>query len=528
MYGNVPPLKYDWKAFTYTDGSYKADNGTVGAGVYDPQTETKVRLDLKELSNAGINMAELAAIHQAVQQGAAYIATDSKVSIHQIVKQMHYPQAHAFHPLRGQLQRIVECIAASPHPITLVKVKSHVGIVGNEVADELAVAAQAGTQLQEDETTVEYEPGDDGRKALYWPVHVTKKIVTARNGTTSERTVRKAVKNTITHVQQISKDTCKLGMAKKDTQYYNYWMQTEDTRDPCSYHMMHSGKITQAERSTALKYRTGTMYSAKMRYRMGKADSSRCLLCDEEDGGHHTAAGCSKLSKLYTYRHNIVGKAVAKAVLQGGRGAELIVMDLGNDDGEAGQEDHMTAQNMREVTAKRIPEEVLPRNMPQSAKTACTHGSRPDMFLFRPSTRTQPAKYTVVEIKLCRDTDTAGQGGRATSQHVALTTALKLADPSAQLEYLAILMGVSGSFYTDWTLQPLEALGVSGRHLRNLKYKLHCIAVQQLRWIYCHKQNQERALLGTHSPTNISSSHKRRRNQEQHRPTYRLHKRHKS
>jgi ribonuclease HI len=529
MYEGAPPLRHDWKSFTYTDGSFREDTHMVGAGVYDPQTELKVRLNLEDLSSPSINTAELAAIHYAIQHGATCIATDSKVSIHQIVKQMHYPQAHKFHPLRGQLQRITECIAASPCPIRLVKVKSHVGIVGNEIADELAVAAQADTQLQEDETTAEYQSGDDGRRSLYWPAHVTKKVVTARNGTTSERTVRKAVKNTISHVQRISKETCKLGMAKLDTQYYTFWNQSEDMRDPCSYHMMHSGKISQAERSTALKYRTGTMYSAKMRYRMRKADSDRCLLCGEEDGGHHTAAGCSKLLKLYTYRHNMAGKAMARAVLQGGRGAELIVMDMGSLNEEAAPEEHMTTHLMQEVAAKRIPETVLPRNMPQSAKSACMHGSRPDMLLFKPRTRTDPAKYTVVEIKYCRDTDTAGQGERATSQHATLVDAIKQADPTAQVEYLAILLGVSGSIYTDWTLQPLQTLGVSGRHLRKLKYKLHCIAVQQLRWIYCHKQNQERALAGNPCGTKLPGSKKRRRNEgNQRSSTTRSCKRHKS
>jgi hypothetical protein len=266
------------------------------------------------------------------------------------------------------------------------------------------------------------------------------------------------------------------------------------------------------------------MYSAKMRYRMRKADSDRCLLCGEEDGGHHTAAGCSKLSKLYTYRHNMAGKAMAKAVLQGGRGAELIVMDLGNTREDDAHDEHMMSHLVEEVTAKRIPETVLPRNMPQSVKRACTHGSRPDMLLFRPRSRTDPAKYTVVEIKYCRDTDTAGQGERATSQHAALVEAIKQADSTAQVEYLAILLGVSGSIYTDWTLQPLQTLGVSGRHLRNLKYKLHCIAVQQLRWIYCNKQNQERAVSGNPCVTNHPGSRKRSRNQETHHKPCKRHK----
>lgn len=189
----------------------------------------------------------------------------------------------------------------------------------------------------------------------------------------------------------------------------------------------------------------------------------------------------------------------------------------------------MTAHDVQDVTAKRIPEEVLPNNMPHAAKRVCINGSRPDMILFRPRDRTIPAKYTVVEVKYCRDTDTASQGERAASQHAALASAIRRADRTAHVEYLTVLLGVSGSIYTDCTLQPLQALGVSGRHLRKLKFKLHCIAVQQLRWIYCHKQKQERALSGTPCFTGTSGSKKRPRNQEHRGPAaYKSRKRHKS
>ena len=184
-------------------------------------------------------------------------------------------------------------------------------------------------------------------------------------------------------------------------------------------------------------------------------------------------------------------------------------MDLGNTEGDATHEAHITAHMLQEVTAKRIPAEALPDNMPQSVKRACTHGTRPDMLLFKPRSRSDPAQYTVVEIKFCRDTDTAGQAQRAASQHTELVDAIKQADQSARVEYLVILVGVSGSIYTDWTLQPLQSLGVSGRHLRNLQFKLHCIAVQQLRWIYCHKQTQERAITG--APPYIASQHRKKR-----------------
>jgi len=69
-YPVLPPLKYDWRAITYTDGSLRdtKDGKIIGAAVYCPDIDTKTKLLLTDLPNKTINVAELAAIHHAMER----------------------------------------------------------------------------------------------------------------------------------------------------------------------------------------------------------------------------------------------------------------------------------------------------------------------------------------------------------------------------------------------------------------------------------------------------------------------------
>ena len=171
-----------------------------------------------------------------------------------------------------------------------------------------------------------------------------------------------------THCHQKSR----FGMANRATCYFEAFKRIEERLDlPASNEYMTSGKIKYAERKTALRYRYGTMWTRKMAYRCGHAPSSKCLLCGDEDGGHHTASGCPALKRMYINRHNKVGRLITTRVLRGRKGAFVIQMDLGSTENCA--EDGIMAHQSRN-----IPWELLPRGLKEAVQlVACKHKAPP-------------------------------------------------------------------------------------------------------------------------------------------------------
>ncbi len=99
----------DWKSWTFTDGSCHIQEGGQGieAGVYHPST---VNSSLVEPYDAGITnsigRAELAATAAAIAHGYNHSATDSLTSLHQISKQLLYPEKHRHH-VQGDVLEIL-------------------------------------------------------------------------------------------------------------------------------------------------------------------------------------------------------------------------------------------------------------------------------------------------------------------------------------------------------------------------------------------------------------------------------------
>jgi ribonuclease HI len=106
---------------------------------YHPSTN---RTHFVEPNGAGITnticRAELAAIAAAITHNYMHIATDSLTSLHQIRKQLLYPEKHRYHVQGDILQNISTLISNTHSTIFLYKVKSHAGIAGNECADVIA------------------------------------------------------------------------------------------------------------------------------------------------------------------------------------------------------------------------------------------------------------------------------------------------------------------------------------------------------------------------------------------------------
>eukprot|EP00775_Hariotina_reticulata_P006532 gene6532-biopygen8330 len=208
VHGNPPGLRHDWRQFAYTDGSVISGKGNgeereasgpgIGAAVHIPANAQAAREamtvaisceyrdddELKTVVNT-INRAELAAIKIALEvapqellgalpadagrkepasgregqpsfntitnNGTTHssssvlnIATDSLASMYQIWKWITRPQDLREHRHASILHDICRIAEASPVPIHIWKVKSHIGIVGNEKADRAAVKVATG------------------------------------------------------------------------------------------------------------------------------------------------------------------------------------------------------------------------------------------------------------------------------------------------------------------------------------------------------------------------------------------------
>ena len=285
-------------------------------------------------------------------------------------------------------------------------------------------------------------------------------------------------------LKRICHEKFRLGKANRNTIYFEAWTRASgDRNDKDSNHFLTSNKVKFGIKKTVMKYRSGTLYNRKRAFWFKQADNSRCTLCGNEDGCHHTAAGCPALTQLYTHRHNTIGRILLRAISRGRKGAFVIQMDLGSD--THCRDDHLVP------LPHRIPPEALPESLPPDVKDAIRKHSIPDAFLYKPATATERAEYWIVEIKFCRDTDRAGKLKQAREQHRGLYETLCAARTGARIHYMPLIMGVGGSIYNG-TVHQLTKLGVNGRDLKNTVRTVHMKTTEMLHWIYTTKLKKER------------------------------------
>ena len=155
-----------------------------------------------------------------------------------------------------------------------------------------------------------------------------------------------------TDLKKVSHKRCRLGNANRKTIYFEAWAKASADRDEkASNRFLTDACLKHGVHKTVLKYRSGTLYNRKRAYWFKRADNSNCLLCGHEDGCHHTASGCTMLSRLYTHRHNTIGRLILKAILSILRGRKGVIRTAVT---KAWCHDHTASQRRPFLTACRL------------------------------------------------------------------------------------------------------------------------------------------------------------------------------
>jgi len=331
---SVPPLLHDWKSFVYTDGSLLGGKQTkgpgIGAAVYVPGHEP-IPIDCAwGVEGADpthcntISRAEMAAIHVAITtqwevghrpDGSLHIATDSLGSMYGVARAITRPQDLREHRHATLLMAIANAIRDAPGPVHLWKVPSHCGIVGNEKADEIAVAVARGKA----EAVQEYETPSNNRASWHWPHRPSSK----EDRLGCPTTVHHPIADLNDALRQVAHERNKLGTAKKDGVYASSWNKADPLIHHASSHLfMTSPEVTNKARKTVLQYRWGLLPTARWMKKIGKCSHGLCPLCGQEDGGHHAVSACPRMSPAITNRHNDAGTEILEAISKGSKASD--------------------------------------------------------------------------------------------------------------------------------------------------------------------------------------------------------------
>jgi ribonuclease HI len=494
------PLKYKWRDFAYTDGSaidtstakksnLKETAPLIGAAVFahadakGTHADTTLKLCInpkvaKDPYDDTINRAELIAVKHAIQLGYTHIATDSLTTLYQVRKMNRSPQSMQEHRHLQLHRELSQSIQQANECIHIYKVKSHIGIIGNELADELATSVARGTQITHN-IIIDRSPSNP-RRAEYWP-YDPRSPGNAGGEVLPPRPIADMDSTLKTHCHEMHK----LGTAKTDTIYYSAASAISAKVDlPASNKFMSMVTIRPKEATNILKLRTGNLYTNKLAYRYGHTTSPRCPLCKQKDGGYHLASGCPTLRDMYTDRHNAAGLLILKAIRSGMHGNTVVQADVGS-------HDKQTREGLPPLP-REIPHSIMPNTVSEEIMTQINDpDSRPDITLYSTDSTdgTTRRKITLVEIKYCVDTKPEDQHAAAQAQHATLMTALEAA-PNTCAELITILLGTAGYIYLE-THDQLQQLGIQGRALKSLITNLHVQAVKSLTSIVGTRRHAE-------------------------------------
>ncbi|KAI8463723.1 MAG: hypothetical protein J3K34DRAFT_494341 [Monoraphidium minutum] len=461
-----PPLRLDWERIVYTDGSFipldQRPEGAPGIGAAcfvpgrDGCPDVAVAIDPRELGGAEntIYRAKQVAVGVALQAGALVIASDSAGVLSLLRRGVFAPQdIGGEHRHARMAAALAEWATRAGVPVTLCKVKSHSGVVGNERADRIATRVAKG--LDPDNVAslqaagslpaaLSVNPPSNDRHRMMWL-----SVVDAERDGAAEGPARvmRSLPNAREALQGHLRRVLGMGLCATDTVYYKLWRGAiaRDLHGNSCLVNVDPSLVTFAEGRTMMRLRTGTQWTAKQAVRCGRARSDACGLCGQPDGGTHAAMACPATKKQRIARHNAAGRLVLRALAGGRLGAGLCMADVGRVDSE---EDVAEDDVGLRLALKRLLPEYL---APPAARRL-----RPYIALLQPGPG--GTVVHVVELKYCMDSGMGEVLTAAATQHAALLAHIdSLRGHSARLH--VVPLGATGGVPRSLGAT-LEQLGV--------------------------------------------------------------------
>jgi len=175
-------------------------------------------------------------------------------------------------------------IYASPKPICFYKVKAHSGIAGNECADAIA----KHSALHDEGHDMHFQPpAPDGNAYthLYWLATKDTDENPSGRGVTTPRLRALRLRG-----QAENRKSHRLGSAKTDTGYYNYWKDLRPlVNKQATNAFWNNSNLKFHEKRNVMRYRTGTNFN---HYRYGFSPNANCPICPCTDSALHILSGC--------------------------------------------------------------------------------------------------------------------------------------------------------------------------------------------------------------------------------------------
>ena len=455
----------------------------IGAGIYipnNPPSQQRVTVDCAVQSGPvnTISRAELAGIWGALQKGQCTIASDSAVSLAQIRRCLLAPMAGGMRYCKHRemigrtIEVMREMLDASPEiKIRLFKVKAHGGTIGNEIADQVAKKAALGDDSSD--LTVSVAP-----KASYtndiWP-HIT---ISEAGKPARKESLDNLGQSLHAHMHKRHR----MGKSNVQSIYYQSWQKIIPKTDTgISNRFINHPAINFGARRITLEWRQGTLWSNKAAHRCGMSNTPLCPLCGQLDGGGHISGGCQHpaMNRMYTARHNSTGRTLLKAISKGNMGADLVMADLGS-------ADKCEQDGAPILTQRRVPASLLSHL--KNTKPSELPKSQPDAIIVLKGKNEEKDKVILIEFKYCRDTQPQDQLKHCTTQHDDLIQALR---GVYTVKLIPILIGHSGTIFTEHTLSSLKQLGITSVHANKCALKMHLDAVQHLHSIVKTRRHLE-------------------------------------
>jgi len=408
--------------------------------------------------------------------------------MYQIKKAVYKPQDIQEHRHVSLLQDIANTIQQNGRTIHIYKVKSHIGIIGNERADSYATSvASASAALTPYDLTV--TDCSNNRNQEQWIYALPRALPMP---SINSQTLPTHAAKPLPDINKSLKSRChhlhRLGLANKTTTYFSAAASISPLTLPVSHSFMTSTIVSGREVTNALKLRSGNLYTQKLAKRYNLSPTSKCPLCNEEDGGYHVASGCSALTDMYIARHHAAGTYILKAIRAGELGATVIQSDIGSKNKHSKEGLPALPRN---IPLNKLPERL--QDVLTQAKTSQETTSIPDITLLDKVIKRgfEWHRLTLVEIKYCNDTNPAAQRERAQQQHARLLSQINNSDTFTTARLIVILLGAAGYIYSTDTQQPLTNLGITGPTLKTLLRNLHLQSIKSLTQIIKVRRHNE-------------------------------------